>query len=159
MTETEFLESIARCPDDKDLYDSYVDWLVSQGDARGKYARLRRRQESLQEEMDVLESELDRYAGQIDMDWLDLMFPVEIKSPMVGRYYATPSPDSPPYVIPGDFVSEDTIVCLIGAMTVFYEIKAGVRGTVLALLIQPGEAVEFGQPLFRVKRLAPIAGG
>lgn len=74
-----------------------------------------------------------------------------IKSPMVGTFYCQPSPDAEPYVEPGDQVTADTVVCLIEAMKVFNEIKAEVDGEIVERLVDNGEAVEFGQPLFVIK--------
>lgn len=76
---------------------------------------------------------------------------VEIKSPTVGTFYASPSPDEPAFLQVGTKVSPDTIVCLIEAMKVFNQIPAEVSGTVTAILVKNGDAVEYGQPLFRVK--------
>lgn len=75
---------------------------------------------------------------------------VEIKSPTVGTFYASPSPDEPAFLQVGSKVSPDTIVCLIEAMKVFNQIPAEVSGTVTAILVKNGDAVEYGQPLFRV---------
>lgn len=76
---------------------------------------------------------------------------IEIKSPTVGTYYASPSPEEPAFLQVGSKVSPDTIVCLIEAMKVFNQIPAEVSGTVTAILVKNGDAVEYGQPLFRVK--------
>ena len=75
----------------------------------------------------------------------------EITSPMVGTFYAAPSPDSPPYVTVGQEVTEDTVVCIIEAMKVMNEIKAEVRGVIAETVADSGKPVQFGQPLFRVK--------
>jgi acetyl-CoA carboxylase biotin carboxyl carrier protein len=76
---------------------------------------------------------------------------VEIKSPLIGTFYATPSPDSKPYVEFGLHVDAQTVVCIIGAMKVMNEIKAGTSGTIAEVLVANGQAVEYGQVLFRVK--------
>jgi len=76
---------------------------------------------------------------------------VEIKSPLVGTFYATPSPDSEPYVELGSPVTSQTVVCVIEAMKVMNEIKAETTGTIAEILVTNGQAVEFGQVLFRVK--------
>ena len=76
---------------------------------------------------------------------------VEIKSPMVGTFYATPSPDSEPYVEVGSPVSPQTVVCIIEAMKVMNEIKAETAGTIAQILVKSGQAVEYGQILFKVK--------
>ncbi len=73
-----------------------------------------------------------------------------IESPMVGTYYSSSAPDSPPFVSVGSVVQASTIVCIIEAMKVFTDIPAGVSGTVAEILVKNGQAVEFGQPLFRV---------
>ena len=70
---------------------------------------------------------------------------------MVGTYYASPTPDSPPFVSPGTAVRPDTTVCVIEAMKVFTDIPAGVSGTITEVLVKNGQPVEFGQPLFRVQ--------
>ncbi len=75
---------------------------------------------------------------------------VVIESPMVGTYYASSAPDSPTFVSVGSAVHPETIVCIIEAMKVFTDIPAGVSGTIAAILVKNGQAVEFGQPLFRV---------
>ena len=76
---------------------------------------------------------------------------IAIESPMVGTYYSKPSPEKPSFLNVGDSVSDDSTVCLIEAMKIFNEIKAGQSGTVTKLLVENGEAVEFGQPLMLVK--------
>jgi len=75
----------------------------------------------------------------------------EIKSPIVGTFYATPSPDSEPYVEVGSAVSSQTVVCIIEAMKVMNEIKAETSGTIAEILVTNGQAVEYGQVLFRVR--------
>jgi acetyl-CoA carboxylase biotin carboxyl carrier protein len=73
-----------------------------------------------------------------------------IKSPMVGTYYGTSSPESQPFVKVGSHVGPDTTVCIIEAMKVFNEIPAEISGTVAAVLVENGAPVEFGQPLFKI---------
>ncbi|MGJ3203859.1 acetyl-CoA carboxylase biotin carboxyl carrier protein [Geobacillus thermoleovorans] len=75
----------------------------------------------------------------------------QITSPMVGTFYAAPAPDKPPYVKPGDKVKKDTVVCIIEAMKLFNEIEAEVDGEIVKVLVQNGQLVEYGQPLFLVK--------
>lgn len=74
-----------------------------------------------------------------------------IESPMVGTYYSSSSPDVPPFVSVGAAVQADSVVCIIEAMKVFTDIPAGVSGTIAEVLVKNGQAVEFGQPLFRVR--------
>jgi acetyl-CoA carboxylase biotin carboxyl carrier protein len=75
----------------------------------------------------------------------------EIKSPMVGTFYRSPSPESPSYVEIGQAVTEDTVVCIIEAMKVMNEIKAETKGVIAEVMVENGKPVEFGKPLFRVK--------
>lgn len=75
---------------------------------------------------------------------------VEIASPMVGTFYSASAPDAEPYVRVGSRVEPDTTVCIIEAMKVFNEIPAEVSGTIVAILVENGEPVEYGKPLFRV---------
>ncbi len=74
-----------------------------------------------------------------------------IESPMVGTFYASPSPDKPAFVKVGDTVDANTVVCLVEAMKIFNEIKAEVSGTVEKILPASGDSVEFGQPLFLIR--------
>lgn len=76
---------------------------------------------------------------------------ITVTSPMVGTFYASSSPDAPAYVRVGDKVSPDTVVCLLEAMKVFNEIKAETSGTVAEILVSNGDAVEFGQPLLKIR--------
>jgi acetyl-CoA carboxylase biotin carboxyl carrier protein len=77
----------------------------------------------------------------------------QIVSPMVGTFYLSPSPDSPPYISVGQEVQDDTVVCIIEAMKVMNEIKAETRGVIVEVLAQNGKPVEFGKPLFAVRPL------
>ncbi|MFA5293515.1 MAG: acetyl-CoA carboxylase biotin carboxyl carrier protein [Phycisphaerae bacterium] len=76
---------------------------------------------------------------------------VDIKSPIIGTFYAAPSPDSAPYVKVGDHVTPDTVVCIIEAMKVMNEIKAETTGTIEKVMIANGQVVEFGQVIFKVR--------
>lgn len=73
-----------------------------------------------------------------------------VASPMVGTYYNAPSPDEPPFVKIGDKIDKNTVVCIIEAMKVMNEVKAGVSGTVAEFLVESGHPVEFGTKLFRI---------
>ena len=76
---------------------------------------------------------------------------VEITSPLVGTYYATPSPDSDSYVEVGSYVDAQAVVCIIEAMKVMNEIKTETGGTITEILVANGQAVEYGQVLFRIR--------
>ena len=79
---------------------------------------------------------------------------VEIVSPMVGTFYRSGAPDSESFVGIGDSVDGETVVCIIEAMKVMNTIKAEITGEIVAILVEDGEAVEYGQPLFAVKPAA-----
>lgn len=74
-----------------------------------------------------------------------------IKSPMVGTFYRAPSPELPSFVDKGSAVQEKTIVCIVEAMKLMNEIEAEVTGEVVDVLVQNGQLVEYGQPLFKIK--------
>ncbi len=74
-----------------------------------------------------------------------------IKSPMVGTFYSAPSPESPVFAEVGSKVKADSIVCIIEAMKVMNEIQAELSGTITEVLVENGDAIEYGQPLFKVK--------
>ena len=76
---------------------------------------------------------------------------VEIKSPMIGTFYRSPSPESGSYVEVGAEVGPDTVVCIIEAMKVMNEIKAEVKGVITEILVDNAKPVEFGQPMFKVR--------
>lgn len=74
-----------------------------------------------------------------------------LRSPMVGTYYASPSPDADPFVSLGQKVSEGETLCIIEAMKMFNQIEAESSGTVVAILAESGQPVEFDQPLFVIR--------
>jgi acetyl-CoA carboxylase biotin carboxyl carrier protein len=76
---------------------------------------------------------------------------VPIVSPMVGTFYASPDPESPPFVAAGSEVEIGTPVCIIEAMKVFNEIKAEVAGRIERVLVKNEQALEYGQPLMLVR--------
>ena len=74
-----------------------------------------------------------------------------IKSPMVGTFYRSGSPESPPFVEINAKVQENSPVCIIEAMKIMNEIQAEVKGTIVEVLVENGQPVEFGQRLFKVR--------
>ncbi|MBI4430460.1 MAG: acetyl-CoA carboxylase biotin carboxyl carrier protein [Candidatus Omnitrophica bacterium] len=75
-----------------------------------------------------------------------------VRSPMVGTFYAAPGPESEPFVSIGKVVKEDDVLCILEAMKLMNEIKAEVAGTITAILVKNGQAVEYDQPLFHLKK-------
>jgi len=76
----------------------------------------------------------------------------QITSPIVGTFYRSPSPDKPAYVKEGDVVSPDSVVCIVEAMKLMNEIQAEVSGEIVKVYVENAEPVEFGQPLFGIKK-------
>lgn len=77
---------------------------------------------------------------------------VEITAPIVGTFYSAPDPKAPPFVKVGSAVTPNTVVCVLEAMKLFTEVEAMVEGEITEVLVKDGEFVEFGQPLFKVKK-------
>ncbi|RYL92764.1 acetyl-CoA carboxylase biotin carboxyl carrier protein [Sporolactobacillus sp. THM7-4] len=75
----------------------------------------------------------------------------QIVSPMVGTFYAASSPDTDPFVKTGSKVDDRTVVCIIEAMKLFNEIEAEIKGTIVKVMAEDGQLVEYGQPLFLVQ--------
>ena len=77
---------------------------------------------------------------------------VYVKSPMVGTFYRSPSPESKAFVDVGSKVEDNTLVCIIEAMKIMNEIQAEVKGVVVEVLVENGQPVEYGQRLFKLKQ-------
>jgi acetyl-CoA carboxylase biotin carboxyl carrier protein len=82
----------------------------------------------------------------------DVNYDFEIVSPMVGTFYTSSSPEKDPFVVKGSSVETDTVVCIVEAMKLFNEIEAETSGEIIEIMVENGELVEYGQPLFRVKK-------
>ena len=76
---------------------------------------------------------------------------VDVPAPLLGNFYTSPRPGDPPFVEPGDAVDEETVIGIIEVMKLMNPIRAGVSGTVVAVLAANGSAIEEGQPLVRVR--------
>ena len=75
-----------------------------------------------------------------------------VRSPMVGTFYAAPAPDQPPYVSIGKGVKEGDVLCIVEAMKLMNEIKSELGGTVIEILVQNGQTVEYDQPILKIKK-------
>ena len=75
---------------------------------------------------------------------------VEIKSPMVGTFYAAPAPDAPPYIKVGERISVGQVVCIVEAMKLMNEIESEVTGKIVKVMVDNAQPVEFGQVLFLI---------
>lgn len=74
-----------------------------------------------------------------------------VKSPIVGTFYESPSPGAPPFIKPGDHVTTGQVLCIVEAMKLMNEIESDVSGEVVKLLVSNGQPVEYGQPLFAIR--------
>ncbi len=77
---------------------------------------------------------------------------VAFKSPMVGTFYRSASPDQDSFVEPGAKIDDETVICIVEAMKVMNEIKAEMTGIIVEILVENAEPVEYGQPLFLIKK-------
>lgn len=75
----------------------------------------------------------------------------QIKSPIIGVFFARPNPDAEPFVQVGSHVKKDETVCIIEAMKLLNEVSSDVEGEIVEILVEDGQMVEYGQPLFSVK--------
>jgi acetyl-CoA carboxylase biotin carboxyl carrier protein len=75
---------------------------------------------------------------------------IEVKSPIVGTFYRSPSPEKPPYIKVGDSIEVGSVVCIVEAMKLFNEIESEISGKVVKILIEDSSPVEYDQPLFLV---------
>jgi acetyl-CoA carboxylase biotin carboxyl carrier protein len=74
-----------------------------------------------------------------------------VKSPIVGTFYASPSPGAAPFVTPGDHVEKGEVICIIEAMKLMNEIEADAAGEIVKCLVTNGQPIEYGQPLFSIR--------
>ena len=72
-------------------------------------------------------------------------------APIVGTFHLTPKPDAEPFVKPGDQVTENTVLCIIEAMKIFNQIACDIDGNIVRILVENGQPVEYGQPLFEIQ--------
>ncbi len=77
---------------------------------------------------------------------------VTISAPMVGTFYRAPAPDVAPFVQIGQEINQETVVCILEAMKVMNEIKAEISGTIMEILVDNAQSVEYGQDLFKVRK-------
>ena len=75
-----------------------------------------------------------------------------VRSPMVGTFYASPAPDQPTYVSVGKVIKDGDVLCIIEAMKLMNEIKSELSGTVIEILVQNGQTVEYDQPILKIKK-------
>ncbi len=73
------------------------------------------------------------------------------KAPIVGTFYLSPKPDAEPFVQIGEHVTMNSVVCIIEAMKIFNQIESDVSGEIVSILVENGQPVEFGEPLFKIR--------
>jgi uncharacterized protein (TIGR02996 family) len=152
MDDQTFLQILRAEPDNDEVRLAYWIWLEETGDDRAPYVRLMRQRLRLLEELEETDALLRAHQPRIDDGWIDMAFPMRVRSPMVGQCYIKPLPDAAPFVEVGSQVTPDTVVCLIEAMSLFNEITAGFHGVVSEVAVANGAPVEYNQVLFRVSR-------
>jgi acetyl-CoA carboxylase biotin carboxyl carrier protein len=76
-----------------------------------------------------------------------------VRSPMVGTFYAAPAPDAEPYAVKGKDIQVGEVLCIIEAMKLMNEIKSEVKGKIVEILVENGQAVEFDQALFKIQKI------
>jgi|SRR5699024_7927161 len=74
-----------------------------------------------------------------------------VKSPIVGTFYSSSTPEEKNFIEIGDNVKDDTVVCMVEAMKLYNEVEAGVNGKIIEKIVENGEMVEYGQPLFKIE--------
>jgi acetyl-CoA carboxylase biotin carboxyl carrier protein len=95
--------------------------------------------------------QVEMTAPKVELKQEDFSGLIEVKSPMVGTFYRSPSPDSPAFVEIGTRVTKGKTLCIIEAMKLMNQIESEIDGTIERILVENGSPVEFGQPLFHVK--------
>ena len=151
MDETALLKLLQQDPENEQARQEYFAWLVESGDHRARYVQLSQDRIDARERLQKLDHDIRCFPG-INEEWLEVVFPLRIRSQSVGRVYLRPNPTSPPFVEVGKFVGPSTVVCLIEVMYTLQEVTADVDGVVDQVTVKDGEAVEYNQVLFRLKR-------
>ncbi len=77
---------------------------------------------------------------------------IEVRSPMVGTYYASPAPDQPAYIKIGQTIKEGDVLCIIEAMKLMNEIKAEISGTIVEIFLENGQPIEYDQPIIKLRK-------
>ena len=97
----------------------------------------------------VAARDIERHPATEDLAATANLVPVE--APMVGTFYRASAPDAAPFVTEGDIIKEDQVLCVIEAMKLMNEIEAKLAGRIAKILVENGQPVEYGQPLFLVE--------
>ena len=152
MDEEAFLRILRSDPENDAIRGAYWDWMEQQGDARATRVRLMRQRLQLLEQLEATDRLLSANPSGGDEAWLDLAFPLQVRSPIAGRCYLRPTPDAPAFVDVRHHVSPNTTVCLVEEMKLFQEVVAGHQGIVSEVVVANGDLVEKDQVLIRISR-------
>ncbi len=135
----------------KEFQDSNIEELEIEVEGLRVKARYFRgkpvKEEKVTVEKEVSEAEVEVPKEEVEEN----IFVVE--SPIVGTFYRAPAPGAEPFVKKGDFVEKGQTLCIIEALKVMNEIESEVSGKVVKILVENGQPVEYGQPLFHIKRV------
>ena len=154
MEESKFENALRGSPNDREVLRQYADWLSNQGDPRAEILKCemdlrdaRRRLRDIESKRSLLSSSFEKH-----LDWLDSVLPNYIVAPISGTFYSAPEPDSQPYVALHAYCHASTVVGIIEADNMFYEVAAEHVGVVSEILIKGHSKVESGQLLFKISR-------
>ncbi|MDB5339699.1 MAG: accB 1 [Planctomycetaceae bacterium] len=161
MDDTSFLERIRSSPGDAVLLREYAEWLTEHDDPRGGYLTAELDLRDTEMRLLQLRSAVGKFAAHrgLDANWLDLVVPLTVRSPMRGTFYAAPAPDESPFVKIGDICHPETIIGIIEAMHVYNTIPAGHYGVVSEVLASSGLPVAYGDPLVQLTRPPSLLSG
>jgi biotin carboxyl carrier protein len=148
MDESAYLRIRQQDPENEEVRAAYFAWFAKTQDPRAKYVRLMQERSELAARLEQVDGEI-HFFHKVPDEWLEIAFPLRVRSPTVGRVYLRPTPDSPPFVAPGAVVAPETVVCLVEVMKTFCEVVAGVNGVVDHCAVANGAPIEFNQVLFR----------
>lgn len=153
MGEQSFLKVLQSDPENEEVRAAYLRWLETTDDPRMPFIELMKQRLRLLELLKETDRRLLLDQG-VESEWIDLVFPMRVRSPLAGRCYLKPLPESRPFIEVGSHVTPETVVCLVETLGLFQEITAGWKGIVSAIKVANGESVEYNQILFRVARLS-----
>jgi biotin carboxyl carrier protein len=162
MDEQALLQKLRANPENHSLRRDYLAKLEQAGDPRAVHLRQLLRRDLLQRRLVQVEAKIASHEllnGPADSAWLDAVFPLLVRSPTPGRFYARPEPEKPPFVLPGDLVLPETVVGIVEAMKLFNEITAGFRAVVSEVLVDDLAPVEYGQVLIKLRHLPQLPRG
>ena len=154
MDEHEILQRLNESPDDLKLLRDYAEWLIEQGDLRGQHLAAELDLRDAESQFTRAEQSLSRLRStrEQDFDWLNSVLPMMTRAPVAGVFHVAPEPGGEPFVSLGDFCDRGSVVGIIEARKVYFQIAAGHSGLVTEIVARDGEQVAIGAPLVRFIR-------